>query len=185
MFWSLILPLKITAGILLAIAVAAVGTGLVLRWRWWITGMVTVLTPVILALPILWVVHGVVNRDRLGTFTYATVAQVTDFKVVAWLPAGATDLTVQQREEGFAAAGKATQAQVVAFQAHEWSAAGLPNAIPKAEEDEPYVRDFSALGQMPSGTYLRYAGPRAANGAGWDLWWHAGTQRMYLSAAYW
>ena len=194
MFWPLILPAKIAfwgllAGIVAATAFAprfAIKRSRAFFWS-------TVLS--VLAFAPAWIgIQFAVDAFRFGTFHHDSYEQVNDFRVYRYLPEGVTDVTLKKpaHGNGFKAKFSLGREELESWIDEQWALYGNKSESPRAEVDSrravqagEFAREFSDFAEALPNDAVEYAGPVAANGAGFTIWYSEEQGVGYEDAGYW
>jgi hypothetical protein len=192
MFWPLILPLKIACWGLVVGIVAA--TTLAPRFAlkrsravFWST-----LLAMLVFLPVWMGIQFAVDAFRFGTFHHDSYEQVDDFRVYRYLPEGVTDVTLKKGGGGFQAKFSLGREEFESWIDQQWTLYGDRSEIPRAEVDsrravsgKEIAREFGDLAEPLPSDAVQYAGPQAANGAGFIIWYSEEQGVGYEDAGYW
>jgi hypothetical protein len=133
-------------------------------------------------------IMGKLDESRFGQFAYDDASQVTDAKLLTWLPAAATEIEAELRIEGNRSQFSITQSQMDQWHKEVWQAEGFPTPpLPREARDAmgDFEKYFQGLGWQPPEDLVIYEGPRAEDGAGSMIWYSPALQRAYQNCAYW
>ena len=192
MLWPCILPAEITF-VLLAVLIAAAAV-LAPRFRATRGGTLALstLTAVLVFIPSCTVVMNVLDRCRFGVFSYADFAAVHDFRVERFLPESATEITVDKYPQGYRARFRISQRALDKWFDQVWQEYGSFSSTtrvpvdPRRKVEREYVESrFEKLNLPIPADLVEYEGPRAANGAGFTLWYSVSESVAFQHAGYW
>ena len=189
MFWTLVLPFQITFALLAAAYAAGVWAAprLGVRRRW--AAVAGPPLAVLAFVPLCLGVGSLCDAVRFGEFRYETTADVTAPEVARWLPDAATDIEVHRRAIGFEARYTIAEDDLRAWLDAEWARWGEGAAFER-EPPEPVTSPSGgprfrwADWPTPAGL-IRFDGPRAANAAGFTVWYGPSEGRAYQDAGHW
>lgn len=192
MLWPLILPFKITAAVFaVAIAILTLAAPR-FQWRREPVFFYSFIVGIVAFAPSCAGIMSVIDSQRFGIFEYSTFADVKDFRVERYLPPAARDITLNKYGQGFRARFTISQAELDAELNAAWKEYGDRSATKRGglrtqnpvsassheynfgELDWPYISDMK-----------EHHGPRAANGAGFTLWYSPSMEIAYERADYW
>lgn len=192
MLWPLILPFKITAAVIAAVIAILTLAAPRFKWRRRPVFFYSFIVGIVAFVPSFAGITSVIDMQRFGTFEHGTFADVEDFRVERYLPPAARDITLNKYGQGFRARFTISQAELDAELNAAWREYGYRSATKRGglrtqnpvsvsshehnfgELDWPYIPDMK-----------EYHGPRAANGAGFTLWYSPSTETAYERADYW
>ncbi len=108
------------------------------------------------------------------------------------MPETAKDITVEQRSQGFRAKFKIDKQKLNDWLDQYWERYGKHASEPRSPVEEPqpikpeeFEFQFADLGWPPISDAVEYEGPRAANGAGFTIWYSESQGVAYQHAGYW
>lgn len=192
MFWYLVLPVKITFWFLV---------GLVL--------VVTVLSPLVRLkrtraiawslgiaflgfVPSCSLITAALDANRFGVFNYPDFQSVNDSRVEQYLPPAARNILVDKYVSGFDARFGITPAELEAFMDDCWEKYGKHSTLERVKpgpepklDPETFKLWFGHLNWPAPKDAVKYNGPRAPNGAGFDLWYSVTDGVAFQRAGYW
>jgi hypothetical protein len=192
MLWPIVLPAEVTF-VVLAVLVAA-ATVLAPRFRATRGGTLALstLTALLVFLPSCTVVMNLLDRHRFGVFSYADFAAVDDFRVERFLPEAATEITVEKYPQGYRAKFHIGQQSLDEWFEQVWKKYGSLSSTarvpvdPGRKVETKYVESrFDKLNWPIPADLVEYEGPRAANGAGFTLWYSVSEGVAFQHAGYW
>ncbi len=193
MFWSLVLPFKITFWVF--VIILTVATSLAPRFhqsRKRIFTWGACLTILLFAPSCSMIMRGL-DHFRFGTFQYSTIDEVNDFRIKRYLPVTATEITVVKSPSGFTAKFKIDQQSLEQWQDELWEKWGEFAAHPREQEEEFDMPEslmpslptyYGELNWPPLEKPIKYEGPRAENGTGYTIWFSESDGIAYQGAGY-
>ncbi len=192
MLWSLVLPFKITFWMF--VIILTVATSLAPRFRKSRKRIFTwgVCLAILLFIPSCSMIMRGLDHFRFGTFHYATIDEVNDFRIERYLPVTATEITVVESPSGFTAKFRIDKDSLEQWQDTLWEKWGEyavnprhPEVFDIPESIMPALPSyFGELNWPPLKKASRYEGPRAENGAGYTIWFSESEGIAYQSAGY-
>jgi hypothetical protein len=192
MLWPIILPLKITLCLFAAVVAAMTLSAPLLKWKCGKTFLITALLGLVALIPSCAGIMTVLDKHRFGVFHYATFGEVADFRVERYLPPTSTDITIEKKAMGFRARFNIKESELIAYLDDLWKRYGdrsidtrtdfQSGSIVKPEEIEFHFKD---LGWPPLADATLYNGPRASNGAAFQIWYSKSQGLAYARAGYW
>ncbi len=194
MFWSLVSPAYITTLASIVCIVVAVVLAPALGWGRAKTSMWAIFLGFVLFVPSCALIKACIDATRFGEFTYASTAAVDNEFVRDSLPPSATDITVLCAENQHRARFRVKEEALTNWldEVNEEFRATQRNKLEANDDLTPEIssaaelaRRFGDLGWEPPQDCLKLEGPRAANGAGFDVWYSPSRHEAYLWAAYW
>ena len=190
MLWTLVLPLKITAGVVVvawAVWMFVADRLGVNRWKAFGIGLSGAVLGFI---PLCAGVGELLDPFRFGVFQYAAHADIPNEHHARRLPPAATDLTVDQRPAGLHARLTIPRAKLERWLDQRWAAAKRYGHDEDPTPPEPadaaeFARHFGRYGWAMPADAVRLDGPVAPNGASVTVWYSDTAGVAFEQAAYW
>jgi hypothetical protein len=188
MFEPMVLPVRITSFVLLALFVCL---SLILRRFTKHPVLSSITTCIVAGLPLLFLVGFLVDSVRYGEFHYADAKGLNDGYVS--LPAEATGVTLHKYASGHALKFKTSESSLTAWmntltqQRLEYTDA-TPFRLEEEEDGflaEEFKNLFHRQGWSPPADVVVYRGWRSGRGGGFDVWFSKAGETAYISAGYW
>lgn len=191
MFWHVNLPFAITFWTLLVLVLTATAVAPLFKWRRRWTFLAASGLAMVLFIPSCTAIMDVTNRDLFGVFSHPDAASVGRTPAVYFLPPTARNIVIEQRQAGFSAKFQIDKPSLDAWFEGVWQrhAPSVIERKPVAEIGphgfDTFDLEFRSLGFTRPNDALRYFGPRAENGAGFNLWYSPSEGVAYETAGYW
>lgn len=192
MLWPIVLPLQITACVLLTLVVLATLAAPFVKWKRLPTFIGLSVLSLLAFIPTCNGITSIVDARRFGVFDYQTFNEVDDFRVERYLPPAARDITVDKRAQGFRARFTISQTELDTYMNEVWSLYGSRSVVKRGEmsamalvDKESHERNFGDLGWSYLDDATEFYGPTAENGAGFSIWYSPTRRIAYQRAGYW
>lgn len=192
MLWPLILPIQITAGTLLGLGLLVIACAPWLKLKRGAAFSWALLVASLLFIPSCAGVMTVLDSVRFGTFQYASFGEVDDFRVERYLPPAATDILIRKHMQGFDAKFRIGEAALDRYLESLWDEYGdlsitSRREYEQAKQETSHPTPFLDNPQEwpPLTKPVEYQSPRAANGAGFTIWYSKEDGVAYERAGYW
>lgn len=192
MFWSLVLPFKITFWAMAAIVVLLTAFAPVLKWKRGTVFLTSWLMALVLFVPSCSCVTAVLDASRFGVFQHATFTDVNDVRVESYLPRAASAITVQKSAMGHRAKYSITQKELMKHLDQLWENAKGRSAVSReelgdgetvnADSLELYFRELEWPLFEPA---VRFRSPVQSDGGGATYFFDPLTETAYHRAGYW
>jgi hypothetical protein len=188
MFWSAILPFKITVAMTVIVVVMA--TVLSPRWRVRRSRMLawSLLIACLAFVPSCVMIQAAVDLVRFGEFHYDEFDDIHDWRVERYLPDAARDITLVKSGSGFLARFTIDQASLDDWNARMWKLYEAEIGRPRPAEDDVLGdpdRKFDELGWQQLQDFVEYAGPYELDWGGPSIWYSPTEQLAYEWCGYW
>lgn len=192
MLWPLILPMKISFVVMVAIIVATTIFAPYAKWK-----RTRALGTVLTLVPLLFVasccgIMGILDMQRFGTFEYATYSEVDDFRIERYLPTSATNITLNKYAAGHQAQYTISETDLRRFLDALWDFYDGRSKFSREQLQDGkiiapdiYADRFSELNWPPTGTMIELHSPVQADGGGATYYLHVESETAYHAAAYW
>jgi hypothetical protein len=166
----------------------------------WIAGksflralLVSVIASVVIFLAIFNSMLNQVDAGRFGGFAYPNKAAIKHYKIAYWMPAKARDITVYSNAMGHVARFRIDPNSFIEWLNEERKRNGdgavfLPGKGKVGSEKtsfDMFELHFRNTGWDYPDDNIEFQGPRAANGAGFTVYYSPKQGYVYLSAGYW
>ena len=195
MFWTVVLPFKITFWLLAAMLLVVTLLAPRFTWRRTRTFLIGSLIAVVGFVPSLIGVHTVVNAFRFGHFQHASFSEVNDFRIERWLPPDATDISLFKNHggNGYRARFTINEDQLIEYLDELWQAHAHHSAIQRHEFTDDgketsgsgHFGEFQRLGWNPKPGAIIYYSPVEGDGGG-ATYYHDRSSGITLQrAVYW
>lgn len=184
MCYPFVLPAQVTFLLLVLSVIVAILVAPKAGARRWAAGVATGLVGVVLFVPTCIGVGFALDPIRYGEFHYATAKDARDRH--GWLPPQAVDITYHAFASGHEAKFTIDEQDLLEWLRSFPSPAG--ERLPSSAQDavaEDFNGPLGLLGWTPPRDTKVIMGPRAANGAGFTIWYSPSERVAYLSAGYW
>jgi hypothetical protein len=192
MFWSIVLPFKITfwciAGLITLATIAAPR----IKCKRLPAFLGATLLGVLAFVPSCTAVMHVIDARRFGVFEYATFDDVDDFRVERYLPPTARAITLDKQAGGFRARFKITETELSSYLDELWENGGDRSVVKREEmsamavvDPKSHEHQFGDLGWPHLEDATEYHSPTAGNGAGCSIWFSPSEGIVYQRAGYW
>jgi hypothetical protein len=187
MCYPFLLPAQVTAILLGGLVILAATFAPLVRIRRWRVALAAGLIAIVLFVPTCVGVGFALDSVRYGDFHFDRADEVWDDHVR--LPPQAVDITYHKF-----ASGHYARFTVDEWDLREWlrtfpppSGDGAPSGPTSASDFEFAFSNvaWTAPSDVAAGRGRRYLGPRASNGAGFDVWYSPETREAFVSAGYW
>ena len=189
MFWSAVLPLQITCGVLAVACAAGVSVAPRLGVRRRTAGLLAPAAAVPAFVPLCLGVGVVCDAVRFGELRYAAANEVAAPEVARWLPDAATDIHAHRYAGGFEARYTIGKADLLAWLDAEWARWGdgaVETRIPPDwDRPESGASRFRWADWTIPADAVFLDGPHARNAAGFGILYSPSEGRAYQEAGYW
>ena len=192
MLWPIVLPLKITVGLLVGIVAVATASAPLLKWKRTQTFLISTIIAVLAFVPTCVAVKSVVDSHRFGVSDVPEFADVDDARVERYLPPAARSITLDKSPMGYRARFTITQAELDQWLDGVWAQFSQDSIVRRRDENlkQKVGREFTGAifegldWKIPDDLF-EYEGPIAANGAGFTIWYDAQTETAFQRGGYW
>ena len=192
MLWPLVLPFKITVGILVVLIVLAMLLSLKLKWPVGKAFGISLLLGAVAFVPSCTGIMKVMDSYRFGVFEYETADAVSDAHVKYWLPATAKSIMLDQQSNGFRANFTISQQDLDSHFDQQWKQCDPKYLVQRSgsvskspTKPTSLEREFGGLKWQVFDDMIEYRGPIADNGAGYSIWYSPSQAIAFQSAGYW
>ncbi len=192
MLWPIVFPFQITVCLFALVIIIATLAAPLARLKRLPTFFAMMLLGVVGFIPSCSGIMEVIDAKRFGVFSYASFEDVNDFRVERYLPPDAKQIIIDKYPQGFRARFKISREQLDAYLDELWDTYGEYSAVKRGGvlsmnriDLESHNLRFGDLGwpHLPDAT--EYYSPRAANGAGFSVWYSPAEGVAYERAGYW
>ena len=190
MLWSIMLPIQIISGILLAATILFTLLAPLIRCSRSSVFLTMTLISGAAFFPLYSFVYKEVGRYRYGIFQYTTAADTRDYHFDNCLPPTATKITTDQFEMGHRARFTIEEVDLQEWIDVSWSKFGTQSISPRSSEQtivtkEELENEFEGLNwELPNKAVL-YPFPVAPDGATVNVWYDHETKTAFTRAYYW
>lgn len=184
MLWPIVLPFQIAFWTLTAVVVVISVLAPLLKWRRGQTFLVSSVLAMAALIPACTGIMAVVDQMRFGSFEYATVDDVNDFRAERYLPTAALNIQMHKQANGYFARYAISDVAFHAYLDQLWHEYGEHSAVARGKtygegspaSKEEQERDFLQFGWKPLENAMIYYGPTEADGGGATYYFdgHAG-----------
>ncbi|MBL9147840.1 MAG: hypothetical protein JNM94_04030 [Phycisphaerae bacterium] len=184
MCYPFVLPAQVTFLLLVLSVIVAILVAPKAGARRWAAGVATGLVGVFLFVPTCIGVGFALDPIRYGEFHYATAKEAGERH--GRLPPQAVDITLHAYASGHDARFTIDEDDL-----REWWRTFPPSTYSGPQPSTPEAvaeslpSHFGRYGWTPPRDTVVFEGPRAANAAGFTIWYSPSERVAYLSAAYW
>ena len=191
MFWPLVLPFKITFAAMLAILIGATLAAPLARVRRMTAFFAVSGVAIVTFIPACTAVMKKIDATRFGEFQYASVRDMSDEHAALYIPPTATNIQTLQKPNGIWATFQIDEPSLIKYVQNHWDAWG-DSAVNWGEDWKLESDNFSEIEirfrdiewDLPD-LDVAYTGPTAADGAGYQIWYHRESQTGILWGIYW
>ena len=192
MLWPLILPIQITAVILLGLGLLTIACAPWLKLKRGAAFSWALLVASLLFIPSCAGIMTVLDSVRFGTFHHASFAEVDDFRVERYLPPAAADIRLRKHMQGFDAKFRISESNLDRYLESLWDEYGDFSIISRREYEQakqgttqpaPFLDNPQEW--PPLTKPVEYKSPMAPNGAGFTIWYSKEDGVAYERASYW
>lgn len=192
MLWSILLPLKVTFCFLVGVVTILTVLAPIAKLKRVPTFWFATIFSAVAFIPSCTLIMNAIDRQRFGVFEYATFDDVDDFRVERYLPATATDITIDKNAQGFRARYLIGEAELFSYLGELWRRHG-DRSVVRGDEvseisnvaSEYFDLHFGDLGWPHLLNATEYSSPVAENGAGFFIFYNASEGVAYERAGYW
>lgn len=196
MLWPLVLPFKITCVVMIVLVAAVTLAAPLVRWKRWNMLGLSVVLAAMAFIPSCAGIMTVIDTQRFGVFHHATFDEVNDPRVEPWFPTAATDIRLHKSMQGFQAKYSIAEADLKKFMDGIWSRYGQYSTMSRTQIQtqldagrlavtSPADLNEGSPDWPPLTNPVVYMSPRAANGAGFTIWYSVEDGVAYQEAGYW
>ncbi len=193
MFWPIELPFTIAFWVLAAIVILLTTAAPALKWRRRKTFWLSLLYAVVAFVPSCTGIMLVVDELRFGTFEYATIQDIDDFRARRYLPPAAKDIVMHKQAIGYRARYSISASELQDYLDRLWEQYGEASA---SKRDERFDRDpviyqeiqahlFSDLGWEPLENPVVFSSPTEADGGGATYYFDSNAGVVLQRTGYW
>lgn len=196
LIWPVILPIKITCGLLVFTAIIAG----VLKYKQQskranlkFFAYLTVAS-IIMFIPSCMGVQLIVDQFRFGSFSYKKYEEIKDFRIYRWMPTNAKNLQLFKRYSGngYLAHYEIEESKIIGYVNNLWEKYGDKSASERSDfKDEGKLVKTSELGVFTSTNWKipakvkKYYTPRELDGGGAIYYFDPKTSLVLQNAVYW
>lgn len=193
MLWPIVLPFKMTFWALAAIVILLTTAAPALKWRRAKTFWLSLLYAVVAFVPSCTGIMLVVDEFRFGTFEYATIQDIDDFRARRNLPPAAKDIVMHKQAIGYRARYSISASELQDYLDRLWEQYGEASV---SKRDERFDRDpviyqeiqahlFSDLGWEPLENPAVFYSPTEADGGGATYYFDSNAGVVLQRTGYW
>jgi len=193
MLWPIVLPFKITLGLLAAIVVLLTALASALKWKRGKVFGVASLVACLAFVPSCTGIMAIVDSQRFGTFQCENFADVNDFRIERYLPTQARDITLNKCAQGHQATYSISESDLRDYLDGQWDRYGQDSASSREELNDgsrvsadayDFQFDYDDLG-WPAFDAVRFHSPVEEDGGGAIYYFDPATGTAYHRAGYW
>lgn len=192
MLWPILLPLQVTALLLLATIASATALAPVAGWGRGRMFRASLALGGVAFVPSCMGIMAMIDAQRFGAFSYENASDVGDFRVARYLPSRARDVTVVKRPNGHYARYTISKADLRAHLDALWAESGGRSAFPRdrLRDGEPVSGESidpasAGLKWPPLANPRRFRSPVQADGGGAVYYLDEDAGQVYHRADYW
>ena len=192
MLWPLVLPVKITFWLLVALVLMATIGSVRLKWPTRKTFVIASVIAFVGFIPSCTIVMSIVDARRFGVFEYASYDEVRDFRIERFLPPAAHNITLEKTFIGHRAKYTISESELKSFLDGLWDAYGEYSAVPRSNlkdgepvRSEQIQMDLRGLDWPPMTDAVRFQSPVEGDGGGATYYFDRATGVTYHRAGYW
>ena len=192
MLWPIVLPIKVTLFLMLAIIVIATLAAPLVRVRRMMAFLTVLSLAIICFVPACTAIMMKIDEKRFGEFQYATTNDIFDVHAARYLPPTATKIRTWQALHGIRATFEIDEPALIDYIQSRWDVWG-DSAVNRGEDwrlESNHLKGtidymFQDLDWDLPDPDVVFSGPAAANGTGFQIWYDRGSQTAILWGGYW
>jgi len=192
MFWSLVLPVKITFWLLLVIVIVVTFLAPKFKKRRSSIFVLSTLLAGITFLPLNYVILRTLDQYRFGIFSYPDHDSVNDFRVQRYLPEPATDITIEKTQHGYRAQFTISKPALENWNDARWKKVHGEQAAGEREKLESpnhvwpdFERTYGDLGWQKPVDATWYIGAGLRSDTNFKVWFSETAGVAYQCVGYW
>ncbi len=193
MLWPIELPFEIACWTLATVVIVLTAMAPLLKWRRGKTVRVSSALAMVALVPSCTGIMFVVDKMRFGTFEYATIQDIDDFRARRYLPPAASDITMHKQASGYRARYSISAPELHAYLDHLWDTYGEASAVERDQrlgEGEIASKEmqelfFTELGWDPFENATVYCSPVEADGGGATYYFDSNAGIVMQRTGYW